>query len=116
LLGLVVVALAAARWVGASEAHPRIAAIALLAGAIGLATSGAKLAFDSIVQRDAPDAARGGTFARFETRFQLAWVAGSFLPVVIPIPIWGGMVAIALGAAFAAFTYTTSRQLAHRAH
>ena len=29
---------------------------------------------------DAPDANRGRSFARFETRFQLAWVIGAFIP------------------------------------
>ena len=85
-----------------------------MAGVIAAAMNGAKLSFDSIVQRDAPDAARGRTFARFETRFQLASVAGSFVPVVVPIPLWGGMVVIALGIAFAAFTYVGGRQLVIR--
>ena len=39
----------------------------------------AKLAFDSIVQRDAPDANRGRSFAKFETRFQIIWVVGALL-------------------------------------
>ena len=42
-----------------------------------------KLAFDSIVQRDAPDANRGRSFARFETRFQVIWVLGAFIPVAV---------------------------------
>jgi MFS family permease len=47
------------------------------------ATSGtSKQAFDALVQRDAPDANRGRLFARFESRFQLAWVIGAFMPVV----------------------------------
>jgi hypothetical protein len=33
---------------------------------------------------------------------------------VIPIPIWGGMIAVALGTAFAAFTYMGGRQHASR--
>jgi hypothetical protein len=31
--------------------------------------------FDSILQRDAPDAARGRAFARFETLYQLLFVS-----------------------------------------
>ena len=58
-------------------------AVAVLAGTVGVAAAAAKVAFDSIVQRDAPDAARGRTFARFETRFQLLWVLGAAVPVVI---------------------------------
>ena len=45
-----------------------------------LAATAGKLAFDSIVQRDAPDANRGRLFAKFETRFQLIWVFGSLCP------------------------------------
>ena len=52
-------------------------AVAVLAGTVGVAAAAAKVAFDSIVQRDAPDAARGQTIARFETRFQLQWVLGA---------------------------------------
>ena len=33
-----------------------------------------------------PTPTGAGSFARFETRFQLAWVIGAFLPVVIPVP------------------------------
>ena len=52
----------------------------------------ARLAFDSIVQRDAPDANRGRAFARFETRFQLGWVLGRRrCPCVIPIPRLAGL-------------------------
>jgi hypothetical protein len=70
-----------------------------------VAASTGKLAFDALLQRDAPDAARGRSFARFETRFQLLWVAGAFIPVVAPFPIRLGFVTIALTAAFAAFSY-----------
>jgi len=76
-----------------------------LAGVLGLSAAFAKLAFDSIVQRDAPDANQGRSFARFETRFQLGWVVGAFLPVVMPIPAWVGFLIVALVTGFAAFTY-----------
>ena len=46
--------------------------------AAGAATG--KLAFDSLVQREAPDANYGRSFARFEARFQGAWVIGAFIP------------------------------------
>jgi hypothetical protein len=57
------------------------------------------------VQRDAPDANRGRSFARFETRFQLTWVAGAFLPVIISIPLEIGFLVIAGCAGFALFSY-----------
>ena len=73
----------------------------VIAMAIGLAAATGKLAFDSIVQRDAPDANRGRSFARFETRFQIIWVLGAFIPVVIPLPARLGFLIVALAAAFA---------------
>ena len=82
-----------------------IGAAAALALFVGLAASSGKLAFDSVVQRDAPDANRGRSFARFETRFQLMWVVGAFIPVVITIPIEIGFLVIAAAAAFAVLSY-----------
>ena len=58
-------------------------AAALLSFILGATSGTAKQAFDALVQRDAPDANRGRSFARFETRFQLAWVMGAFIPVVL---------------------------------
>jgi hypothetical protein len=86
------------------------AAGAALAGIVGLAAAAAKLAFDSIVQRDAPDAAQGRAFARFETRFQLAWVAAALLPVVIPIPTRVGMIMLAAACTGATIFYTVGRR------
>jgi hypothetical protein len=60
-----------------------VVAAALLSFILGAASGTAKQAFDALVQRDAPDANRGRSFARFETRFQLAWVMGAFIPVVL---------------------------------
>jgi MFS family permease len=82
-----------------------IVGAALLAATVGLAASAGKLAFDSVVQRDAPDANRGRSFARFETRFQLVWVAGAFIPVLVHIPARIGFLAIAAGATFALVSY-----------
>jgi Major Facilitator Superfamily len=82
-----------------------IGAAAALALFVGLAASSGKLAFDSVVQRDAPDANRGRSFARFETRFQLMWVVGAFIPVAVTIPMEIGFVVIAAAAAFAVVSY-----------
>ena len=43
----------------------------VLGSCVGFAGTAGKLAFDSILQRDAPDANRGRSFAEFETRFQV---------------------------------------------
>jgi len=72
---------------------------------VGVGASAGRLVFDAIVQRDAPDANFGRSFARFETRFQLLWVVGGFLPVIVPIPARLGFVVIAFAAGFAAFAY-----------
>jgi hypothetical protein len=78
------------------------AALSMTVGATG---SAAKQAFDAIVQRDAPDANRGRSFARFETRFQLFWVTGALVPIIIPIPAAAGFAVIAIGAATTVVTY-----------
>ena len=72
----------------------------ILSMVVGATGSSAKQAFDSIVQRDAPDANRGRSFARFETRFQLIWVIGALIPIVVPVPAPVGfaMIGIASGA------------------
>ena len=108
-LGLVVAAaLAAARLGG------RPAAV-LLAAAVGVAASAGKLAFDALVQRDAPDAAQGRWFARFEATFQLAWVVGALVPVVVSVPLKAGYVALGGAAAVAAAAYLTGPHRPRRA-
>lgn len=108
LLGCLMLTAAAAGamlWIGG-----RVSA-AVLAGVVGLSASAGKLCFDSIVQRDAPDANQGASFARFEARFQLVWVAGAFLPVILPIPLPVGFGSIAVLTAVAAFLYATGRRI-----
>ncbi|MGI8686828.1 MAG: hypothetical protein ACR2MO_17350, partial [Acidimicrobiales bacterium] len=78
---------------------------ALAAGAVGVAAGTGKLAFDSLVQRDAPAAAQGRAFARFEAVFQLAWVAGALIPVSLKVPSRAGYVVLALGSGVAAAAY-----------
>jgi hypothetical protein len=76
----------------------------LLGAVVGVASTAGKMAFDSIVQRDAPDANRGRSFAKFETRFQLIWVIGALLGL-IALPLWVGFLIVSIGAGFAAFSY-----------
>ena len=103
---LVFVAVAAA--VGARFGNR--AAASALAGVLGLAAGAGKLAFDSMVQRDAPDAAQGRAFARFETRFQLVWVAAALIPVVVPVPTRVGMIMLAVACTGATIFYVMSRR------
>jgi hypothetical protein len=86
--------------------------LTLMALAVGFCANTAKLAFDSLVQRDAPDANRGRSFASFETRFQLAWVVGALIPVVVPIPARVGYLIIAVTMAFSVASYIAGRRRA----
>ena len=111
LLGTTAAAGILAAWVG------DLAASALMAATIAVVSTGAKLAFDSLVQRDAPDANRGRSFARFEVRFQLVWVVGAVIPLLLlPIPLRVGFVGITATAAFALFSYVAGQRAAHRSH
>ncbi len=78
---------------------------ALLGFVVGVSSTAGKLAFDSIVQRDAPDANRGRLFARFETRFQLIWVVGAIFGLVPVGALRVPFAAVAMVAGFATFTY-----------
>ena len=57
------------------------------------------------MQRDAPDANYGRSFARFETRFQLMWVFGALIPVIFTLPARLGFGVLAIAAGFAAVSY-----------
>lgn len=108
--GLVLIAVvgAGSAWAGG------VAAAALLGLVVGVGSTAGKLAFDAILQRDAPAANRGRSFARFEARFQVIWVAGAFLPVVVPIPSRLGYLILAAAAGFAAFSYWAGEKTARR--
>ena len=58
---------------------------------------------------------RGRAFARFETRFQLAWVIGALIPVGISLSEGPGEVVVAAAAAGAAAVYVMGRRAATRA-
>lgn len=90
---LVMVGAAIATW-----AQPVEGAVVMAVAVAGCALA-AKLAFDSLVQRDAPDANHGRSFARFEGRFQLSWAAGAFAPTILPLrPVVGYItVLVAMG-------------------
>jgi hypothetical protein len=90
-------------------------AAAALAFGVAFATSGAKQAFDSLVQRNVPRAHQARAFARFEALFQLVWVLGALIPVVIPIGQTLGFVLIACGAAAAGVIHLVSRHQKARA-
>ncbi|HUF85530.1 MAG TPA: MFS transporter [Acidimicrobiia bacterium] len=97
LLAPAVMALLSARDVG----RIGFAATALVV-AVGAASG--RVGFDSILQRDAPDAVRGRSFARFETRFQLIWVVGALLGL-LPVDAGIGMLGLAGVMGFAGVSY-----------
>ena len=63
---------------------------------MALGAGSAKAAFDAIVQRDTLDRDRSRLFARFESIFQLSWVAGALVPTLIPTALIAGYIIIAL--------------------
>lgn len=83
---------------------------ALVAFTVGLAGAMAKPSFDALVQRHVRESDQGRAFARFETQLQLAWVVGSFVPVVLSLSFAGGNAVIAVGAAVGALSYVSSRR------
>lgn len=110
LLGVTVAIGAACAWIGG------LASYALMAATIAIVSTCGKLAFDSLVQRDAPDANRGRSFARFEVRFQIVWVLGALIPLAtLPLSARVGFAGIAATAAFALFSYVTGQRAAHTA-
>ena len=72
-----------------------LGAALLVAAVVGFGAGASRLAFDSLVQTDAPEQARGRTFVRYETIFQLAWVAGAALASLVPLRSRGGMLTLA---------------------
>lgn len=71
---------------------PLLTMFALVGGA---AAEFGRLAFQSLMQRYAPEGALGRVFVRYEVLFQLAWVAGAFLPAVLPIKFRIGILILA---------------------
>jgi hypothetical protein len=78
-----------------------LGAAAALAGAAGIAWGMAKFGFDGLLQRAVPPERRGSAFTRSETLFQLAWVVGAIIPVVIPIDAEVGLVIAGMAALLA---------------
>jgi hypothetical protein len=84
--------------------------------AVGVAGAVSKPSFDALVQRHVEVSNQGRAFARFETRLQLVWVVGAFVPVVLTLPITAGDLIIAIVAAVGGLAYMSSRRTAERHH
>jgi MFS family permease len=59
----------------------------VISALVGLSTTLGRNAFDGLLQRRAPEALLGRAGARYETRFQLAWVFGGILATPISLPV-----------------------------
>jgi hypothetical protein len=80
LVGSLVVPAALTLFAARAASRP---AYMLTGYAVATGAAAGRVAFDSLLQRDAPEAARGRAFARFETRFQLVWVIGGVVAVAL---------------------------------
>lgn len=92
LLGSLLAVAGTALWAAGSFG---LTQAAVVAGVVGAAAGAGRLAFDSLLQRDAPVPVRGRTFARYETIFQLCWVAGAGLATAVPFTSSWGMYTLA---------------------
>ena len=104
----VVVACVSAGAIGALLAFevfglPLLTTYALVAGA---AAELGRLAFQSLMQRHAPEGALGRVFVRYEVVFQLAWVGGAFVPALLPVDFRLGILILAALYIFTAGAYT----------
>jgi hypothetical protein len=108
-LGLVVSGAFASLFIG------EVTGACIVGACVGFAAALGKLAFDSILQRDAPDANRGRAFARAETKFQLFYVAGSLIPVAFHVGARVGFAILLAASLFAIASYVIGRLAwAHR--
>ena len=87
-----------------------LAVLAIFALVAGAATELGRLAFQSLMQRNAPEGALGRVFVRYEILFQLAWVVGAFLPAVLPIEFRTGILILAGFYLILAGTYYVRRR------
>ena len=85
LIGLAIAAPAAFTAVGVLGASTPL--LLVISALVGLSTTLGRNAFDGLLQRRAPEALLGRAGARYETRFQLAWVFGGVLATPMSLPV-----------------------------
>jgi len=102
VLGALVAAGAGALLAYVAFSLPVLAAFVALAGA---AAEFGRLAFQSLMQRVAPGGAHGRVFVRYEVLFQLAWVAGAFVPAMLPVSFRAGVLILAVFYLLLGITY-----------
>jgi hypothetical protein len=91
--------------------HPTLGALSLLSGVSGAATEVGRLSFQSLMQARTPVGLQGRVFVRYEIAFQLAWIAGAFVPAMLPIGLHAGtiLLAIAYGALAVLYVVVAAR-------
>lgn len=85
LIGLAIAAPAAFTAIGVLGAS--VPLLMVISALVGLSTTLGRNAFDGLLQRRAPEALLGRAGARYETRFQLAWVFGGVVATPISLPV-----------------------------
>ncbi|GAA2244859.1 MFS transporter [Promicromonospora sukumoe] len=88
--------------------EPGFVTVVSAAGLLGLAAQGAKIAVDTIVQRDSEDAYRGRAFAFYDVLYNAAFVGAAALAAfLVPDAGWspGLFVALSVGYVAAAFLF-----------
>ncbi|MEX2276070.1 MAG: hypothetical protein WEA10_10980 [Actinomycetota bacterium] len=88
--------------------------LALFGLSVGAASELGRLAFQSLMQRQAPEGALGRVFVRYEVQFQLAWVLGALLPAVLPIEFRGGILVLAAFYTIVVISYLTWPRIERR--
>jgi hypothetical protein len=88
----------------AARAYGRLSLV-FAAGSVAASAALARLAFDSLLQRDGAEAARGRAFARYETRFQIVWVIGGLVAVLFFGGGRSGIFLVALALLFGGLSY-----------
>lgn len=89
--------------------------VLLVAVVLGGVASIGRQGFDALVQSQAPEASRGRSFARFETRFQIGWVGGAIIATAVGVPIQVSMAIVAVALIPATVLYVRSLREAHGA-
>jgi hypothetical protein len=89
--------------------------VLIVSTVLGTAAAIGRQGFDAMVQTRAPEAVRGRAFARFETRFQVAWVAGAIVALVAGVAIQISLAIVAVGLVPAAGLYVRTIRDARRA-
>jgi hypothetical protein len=84
---------------------PGLLGMVLLSMTVAVSAGVAKQAFDSLVQAGAPDANRGQLFARFEARFQVVWVIGAVVAVLLRPSVGVGSAVVFVGSLVALVVY-----------